>query len=240
VIITLGAFLNALGILLGGLLGLARSQPISARTQIFFRNAIGIAVIVLGLRLAWLSLNGTFLPCLKQFVLAVLAVMLGNQIGRLFGLQKMSNRIGHYANGLITSPAGQRQAAGGFNACVILFCVAPLGWLGAVADGLTGYFWLLAVKALMDGLAMCSFVKMFRWPVALSAIPIFVFLGAISLACFHAKPFLDSHGLTDSITLVAGLVACAVALVIFEVRRVELANFLPALVMGPVLALVFK
>jgi uncharacterized membrane protein YqgA involved in biofilm formation len=54
--------------------------------------------------------------------------------------------------------------ADGFCACTVLFWAAPLGLLGAVADGLSGYFYLLAVKAVMDGLAMTSFVKMFRWP----------------------------------------------------------------------------
>src|ERR1039458_1662564 len=52
--------------------------------------------------------------------------------------------------------------------CTILFWAAPLGLLGAVADGLSGYYYLLAVKAVMDGLAMASFVKMVRWPAGLS------------------------------------------------------------------------
>jgi uncharacterized protein len=233
-----GAFLNALGILLGGLFGLARRQPLPARAQFLARNVLGACVIFFGLRLAWLSVNGTFWPCAKQISIALLAVVLGNWLGKLLRLQKISNRLGRYANDLISSaPANPRQrAADGFNACAILFCAAPLGWLGAVADGLSGYFWLLAVKGVMDGLAMAAFVKMFRWPAALSAMPVFVFVGAISLACqFYAKPFLDSHGLTDSVNAAAGLVACAVALVIFEVRRVELANFLPALAIAPLL-----
>lgn len=243
VTITFGAFLNALGILLGGLFGLARRQPLSARAQILFRNALGASVVFFGVRLVWLNINGTFLPCLKQFFIAALAVVLGNWLGRLSRLQKISNRLGHYANGLISStqPNSPRNAADGFSACAILFCAAPLGLIGAVADGLPGYFWLLAVKGVMDGLAMTSFVKMFRWPVALSAIPVFVFLGAVSLTCqFFVLPLLDSRHLTDSVNAATGLVACAVALVIFEVRRVELANFLPALAMAPLLTMLFK
>jgi len=40
--------------------------------------------------------------------------------------------------------------------------------------------------------------------------------------------------------IAAGLITCAVSLVIFEVRRVELANYLPALVVAPLLALGWK
>ena len=128
----------------------------------------------------------------------------------------------------------------------MLFCVAPLGWLGAVPDGLSGYFYLLAVKAVMDGLAMMGFVRAFGWPAALSAFPVFVLLGTITLACrFWAQPFLAVHGLNDhqladSVNAVAGLIACPVALVIFEVRKVELANFLPGLALAPLLAWLLK
>ena len=76
-------------------------------------------------------------------------------------------------------PGPPRKLADGFTACTILFCAAPLGLLGAVTDGFPvgdsgfGYFYLLAVKAVMDGLAMTGFVKMFGWPSALSAFPVF-------------------------------------------------------------------
>jgi len=243
VTITIGAFLNALGILLGGLFGLARPEPLSARAQIWFRNALGAATVFFALRLVWVSVHGTFLPCLKQFFLAVLAVVLGNLLGKLLRLQKMSNRLGRFATRLMSSADtdSPRKIAGGFFACTILFWAAPLGLLGAVADGLSGYFYLLAVKGVMDGLATASFVKMFRWPAALSAFPVFALLGFITLVCqIYALPFLNSHQLVDSVNAAAGLVACTVTLVIFESRKVELANYLPALAVAPMLAWLFK
>jgi hypothetical protein len=139
-----------------------------------------------------------------------------------------------------------RKIADGFCACTILFCAAPLGLVGAVVDGLSGYglsgyFYLLAVKAVMDGLAMASFVKMFRWPAAMSAIPVFALLGFITLVCqLYARPFLEERQLIDPVNAAAGLVACTVALVIFESRKVELANYLPALAVAPLLAWLLK
>jgi hypothetical protein len=239
----IGAFLNATGILLGGLFGLVRRAPLSARAHFFFRNALGAFTVFFALRLVWLSVNGTFLSCLKQFFLAALAVALGHGIGKLLRLQAMSNLLGRHATSLLSSAESHspRKTADGFCACTILFWAAPLGLLGAVADGLSGYFYLLAVKAVMDGLAMMSFVKMFRWPSVLSVFPVLIFLGAITLACqLYAAPFLDAHKLTDSINATAGLVACAIALVIFEVRKVELANYLPSLAVAPLLAWLLK
>jgi uncharacterized membrane protein YqgA involved in biofilm formation len=240
-----GAFLNAMGILIGGLFGLAMLKPLSLRTQVFFRSALGAFTIFFGLQLVWGSVNGTFLPVLKQLFIAALAVTLGFWTGKLLHLQKLSNRLGRYAGSLIVSAQSDapRKIGGGFITCTILFCAAPLGLLGAVTDGLPtqggqfGCFWLLAIKAVMDGLAMTGFVKIFGWPSALSAFPAFIFLSAITFACqFYAKPFLAAHGLVDPVNAAGGLIACAIALMIFEVRRVELANFLPGLAVAPLLA----
>jgi hypothetical protein len=243
VITTIGAFLNATGILLGALFGLVLRQPPSARAQDFFRRALGAATILIGLQLVWLNVNGTFFSCAKQVFIALLALVLGNLLGKILSLQKYSNQLGRFAGKLIANPQPNpsRKSADGFNACAILFCAAPLGILGAITDGLSGNFYFLAVKAVMDGLAMTSFVKMFGWFSAMSAFPVFIFLGAITFAVqFYAKPFLDSNNLVCSVNVAAGFVACAIALVIFEVRKVELANYLPALAVAPLLAWLFN
>ena len=237
-----GAFFNALGILFGGLLGLALRRPMALSLQIFLRSALGASTVFSGLCLVWSSVSGSFLSALKEICVAVLAVTIGSLLGKLLGLQKLSNHLGRYAGRIIN--AGQtgapRKVSDGFKACAVLFCAAPLGLIGAVADGLSGYFYLLAVKAVMDGFATLGLVKNFGWPTALSAFPVLLFLGAITTLCqFYARPWLELHGLIGSVNIVAGLIACAVAVVIFEVRKVELANYLPALALAPLLAWLF-
>ena len=236
----IGAFLNALGILLGGLFGLVVRAPLSARVQHFFKLAIGVGTVFFGLKLVVENLHGSFTDGLKQLFLTALAVVLGYWLGKLLQLQKISNRVGHYAAQLLA--AAQKNPPGkpgdGFLAGTILFCAAPLGILGAVTDGLGNYFQLLLVKAVMDGLAMVSFVKLFRWPAALAAVPVFLFLNGLTVAVHSlALPWLEAHALTASVNLAAGLLACVVAIVIFEIRRVELNSYLPAIFIAPWLKL---
>jgi len=239
-----GAFINALGILIGGLAGLAMLKPLSLRSQIFLRFALGAGTVFFGLQLVWLSLPGTFLPGLKQIGVAVLATIVGFWIGRLLRLQHGSNRLGRYAGRLITDAQSSpsRKKIDGLLACSILFCAAPLGALGALADGLPptdspyGYCYLLAIKGVMDGMAMTGFMKIFGWPAALSAFPVFALFSGITLACRLGTPWLAAHGLVGPIDTVAGFIAEAIALMIFEVRRVEMANFLPGLAVAPLLA----
>ena len=88
----------------------------------------------------------------------------------------------------------------------------------------------------MDGLAMTGFVVLFGGGAMLAALPVFVFQAALTLACnLYAEPFLRLHGLLDSVNAVGGLIVCTVGLVIFEFKKVELADFLPSLVVAPLI-----
>jgi uncharacterized membrane protein YqgA involved in biofilm formation len=235
--ITIGALLNAIGILLGGIVGLARSKRFSLPAQLFFRNAIGAFNAFFALRLIYESMDGTFSSCLKQMFIALAAVVLGFWVGKLLRLQKFSNYLGRTAGNTITQAAKHpgQNAADGFNACAVLFCAEPLGIIGAVTDGLSNYFYFLAVKAVTDALAMLDLVKVFRWPSALSAFPVFVFFSVIAMAIrLYVQPLLTQHEL-DSINVAAGLLACIVMVVMFGIRKAELANYLPALAIAPLL-----
>lgn len=236
----IGPFLNALGILAGALFGLARREPLAARTQNFFKSALGAFTALCGLHLLWLNTGGGATTVLKQLFIAMMALLLGSLLGKILALQTMSNRAGRYAAGRLAgaqkNPSGSSPSADGFWAASILFCAAPLGLVGAVTDGLSGYFFPLALKAVMDGLAMTSFVKMFRWPVALAAIPVFLLFNGLAVTVHtFVLPLLNTPALLTSVGAAASLVICAMPLVILEIRRVELANYLPALFLAPLL-----
>jgi hypothetical protein len=229
-----GAFANAIGILLGSLLGLSWPHTFSPKHQIQIRNVIGLLTILAGGRLIWSGLHGTFRLGMKELAVALLAVTLGNWTGRALGLQKISNAVGRFASNLITIAKKNPPGDGGMLAATILFCAAPLGLIGSVTEGVSDNFDLLIVKALMDGLAASAFVKIFHWYSAMAAIPVYLLFGGVTIASHHAATtMLAGHGLIESIQITAGLLACVVSVVIFETRKVELANYLPALAAAP-------
>ena len=239
----LGSILNAAGIIIGGIAGLMFRGQISATHQNFLKLALGAFTMFAGIRLTWQSVNGSAAQVGKQIFCAFLALILGRVLGRLLRLQKFSNRIGESARAQISRvAAGHKPAWGdGFNTCAALFCAAPLAVLGAVTDGLTGNFLPLAIKAVMDGLAAMGFAAMFGWSVAAAALPVFVYQGTLTLVCgLIAAPFLEQHGLLDSVNAVSGLLMVFVAVVIFELRKVELADYLPAIAIAPLLAWLWR
>jgi uncharacterized membrane protein YqgA involved in biofilm formation len=156
----------------------------------------------------------------------------------LLRLQKTSNRLGQFARERMAGakPGDANRFLNGFSVCAALFCAAPIGILGAISDGLSGDFAPLAVKAVMDGLAAMSFVSLFGWGVLFSAVPVLVLQGTISLACARfLLPLLEPHSLVDPVNATAGLLIFCVALIIFEVRKIEVTDYLPSLVFAPLL-----
>jgi len=236
----IGTLLNVAGIVLGGVIGLTRKTPLSERHQALLKTVLGVSTIFVGLRLTWLSLmHGTVSQILKQLGIVLLSMMLGKLSGRLLHLQKGSNRLGQFARERIAKarPDNPQRFSDGFYVCAILFCAAPLGMLGAIHDGLSAYFYPLAVKAFVDGLAVMSFVGMFGWGVVWSAVPVLIFQGTLTLACARfLQPFLHAHGLIDPINATGGLLIFCVGLIIFEIKKIEVTDYLPSLVWAPLLA----
>lgn len=239
----IGTALNVAGILIGGVVGLVRRKPFSPARESFLKVALGVFTVFYGLRLTWVSLNGSLWQILKQLLIAVLALMLGRLTGRLLHLQKMSNQLGREARERIaaTKPADSGRLSDGFKTCAALYCAAPLALLGALQDGLSGYYHPLAVKAVMDGLGTMGFALLFGWGVLLSALPVLAFQGTITLVCAqYLRPFLEAHGLVDSVNAVGGLLVFCVALLIFEIKRIEVTDYLPALIFAPLLTFLLK
>jgi uncharacterized membrane protein YqgA involved in biofilm formation len=229
----LGTVLNSVGILAGGLLGVLRSKPLSTAQESFFKVTLGVFTVFYGLRLTWISLNGTPVQIFKQIVIVIVALSLGRWTGWLLRLQKTSNRLGQSARERINSAAsnGSKASNEGFKVCAVLFCAAPLGIVGAIMDGVSGYFYPLAVKAVMDGLATMGLARLFGPGVALAALPVLAFQGTITLACAEwLAPFLIRAGLVDSLGATAGFLVFSVALVILQIKKIALADYLPSLI----------
>ena len=235
--IGIGTILNAAGILLGGVAGLTVARQIPPARQAQVKILLAAFTVWVGLSMTWKGLNGSFAQVFKQFAFVILAMMAGKLIGQVLGIQKNLNRLGQYAKERFTqaSPQGARRMSDGFITCTLLFCVGPMAILGAVEDGLTGNFKILAIKAAMDGLATMVFVTTFGWGAMLAVIPVVAYQGTITLLAMQLQPYLQQQELLDSVNATGGLLVFSLALVILELKKVELADYLPSLVVAPML-----
>jgi uncharacterized membrane protein YqgA involved in biofilm formation len=233
----IGTLLNGVAIVAGGIAGLTVTKQLSPLTQRRLKVFLGAFTVYVGLRMTWGGLNGTFGQVLKQFAIVLVALILGRLTGRLLRIQHGLNRLGRYARESFSAAqsATDHRFSDGFVTCTVLFCVGPLAILGSLEDGLHGDFKTLAIKAVMDGLATVAFAQTFGWGVILAAVPVVAYQGTLTLAARALAPRLETLALLDPVCATGGIMLFSVALVILELKKVELADYLPSLVCAPLL-----
>jgi len=231
-----GAIINSAGIVLGGGLALVLKKPVPAPKQARIQFFLGVFTVWFGLKLTVTNLNGTILQRLKLLGIVMLALVLGKIAGKILHLQKLSNATGQFATRKMAT-AGPGRMNDGFQVTTALFCVAPLAMLGAVAEGVNGFSSVFCVKAIMDGLATMGFVATFGWGVMLSAIPVLAWQGAIISGVELLDPIWKGHAqpLREAVNATDGLLVFCVALIILQLKKVAVAEYLPSLVLAPLL-----
>lgn len=240
--IILGTLVNVAGILGGSAAMLIWRRNFSASAQNTTRTFLAIVTVLAGLHLFWTHTGGGFLRFLQQSFIVMVALSLGSLAGFLLGLQTGSNRLGRYASDLMDHAAKtrQRRFQEGFITTSILFCVAPLCFLGAVQEGLIGDWRSLGIKTCIDTLGVMAFVGVFGSNVAWVALPVLAWQGSLTLGVRLLAPWLAQHDLVQPVIATSGMLLCAVSLQIFQAARVRVADYLPSLVVAPILAWLWK
>jgi uncharacterized membrane protein YqgA involved in biofilm formation len=237
-----GTLLNAAGIVIGGIAGLTLRRQLTQATQVGLKGLLGVLVVFVGLKTTWTSLGGGFWLILKQVAIVILSLTFGRITGRLLHLQQALNRLGQYAKARFNqghSDSTQRWSEG-FITCTILFCVGPMAILGSIQDGLSGKWQTLGLKGLMDGLATMAFVGTFGWGAILAVVPVVAYQGTITLAAKLIAPWVSDPALMNAINATGGLLVFCIALVILELKKIELADYLPSLVFAPLIAWLWR
>lgn len=240
----IGTLINTGAVLVGGGTGLTLSRTPSPRLELRIKRILGALVIYAGFSTTWKALGHTGLSHIpKQIGIVLLSLVMGNAIGMALGLQNRLNAVGQYARKRIEeaqaggSGDGSNRFSEGFVTCTLLFCVGPMAIVGSLEDGISGNFRVLALKSIMDGLAAFAFARTLGPGVLLSALPVLAYQGTITLAASSVSPFLNEHpDLLYALNAAGGLLVVCISVVILELRRVPLANYLPTLAVAPLLA----
>ena len=229
----IGTIINGVCIILGGIIGVVAANLVGKRAQIFIKMLLAAATLYVATEMIFKGLGGGFLKCLGQFGIAMLSLILGNAIGMGLGIQKQLNKLGQYAKEKMSKgAAGDDRFNEGFITCTILFCVGPMSIIGSIEDGLAGNYKILAIKGAMDGIATIGFTAMFGWGSAVAVVPVVAYQGTITICAGALEPILN-EAMFDSIRVTGGLMVYCIVVVILEIRKVPLANYLPALVVAP-------
>ncbi len=221
-----GTLLNAATVIIGTTLGLLIGSRLPERVQTTLFGAIGLVTLLIGVSDALTTRNP---------LIILGSMLLGGLLGELLRIEDGLKRLGDAIERRAARGRGSVSVA--FVTSSLVFCVGPLSILGPLANGLNGNIDDLAIKAMLDGFAAVAFAATLGWGVFFSVITILVYQGGISLAAHVLKPFLDANpSALVELNAVGGVILMALALKLLRIRDLPVANYLPALVIAPALA----
>jgi len=223
-----GTFINVAAILAGTLVGVLLGARLPEGLQRRVLAGLGLVTLVIGvdLALAWRDTS-------PLYVLG--GVLLGGLAGEALAIEARLEALGDAIQRRVERARGASSpvSAAFFNAS-LLFCVGPLAVVGAIQDGLTGEYEALATKALLDGFASIALSAALGWGVALAALTVLIYQGALSLGATLFEDILTGEAL-DALTSAGGVLIIGISLKLLDVADVKVGNFLPALIFAPAL-----
>jgi uncharacterized membrane protein YqgA involved in biofilm formation len=220
-----GTLLNLLTVLAGGLLGTFLGDRLSPRLRDNVIAGVGLFTVAMGLKFA---LDTASLP------IPLGAIVIGGVMGSLAGIERRLNDLGAALQRRFTTPGSTSTIAEGFVTASIVFCVGPLTFLGSIKNGLTGDASLLAVKSILDGFSAIAFAATLGWGVLLSLVVILVYQGGLAAGASLFAGALSDAQLRE-MTAVGGLLVLGVGLKLLRIRDVQVADYLPAIAVAPLL-----
>jgi uncharacterized membrane protein YqgA involved in biofilm formation len=254
-----GTLLNAGTIVTGAALGVALGGRIPDRTRTTITDVLGIFVLVLGISDALTAFGPALSDELgRAAVLVVIGSLLtGGIIGEWLDIERGLERLGGWLKDRVTRTASARTADGrtpiseattsdtsrtrfveGFVVTSLIVCVGPLAVLGALQDGLSGDYQLLAVKSLLDGSVAVAFASVLGFGVAFAALPLLLWQGGLTLAAGQLGAAITAP-MVAALTAVGGILVMGIGLRLLEIRAVRVANLLPSLIIAPMVVVLW-
>lgn len=211
-----GTIVNTIAILLGGIVGLLFRRGISDRFKTTVMQALGLSVFMIGLAGALKSEN---------ILLLIFSMVIGSLVGESMKVEEKLEGFGKWIE--TKSGQGEGQVAKGFVAASLIYCVGAMAIVGALESGLTGNHETLYAKSLLDGVTSVIFASTLGVGVLLSALSVFVYQGAITLAAGALAAVLVDAVILE-MSAIGGLLIMGIAVNILELKRIRVGNMLPA------------
>lgn len=241
-IIGLGTILNVFSIIVGTALGLLIGHRLSEKTSRVVTDGLGLVVLVLGgtnvislLDPELVEAVGVGIPLL----IVIGAILIGGILGSSLKIEERLENLGVVLQRKFSkesSKGSKEKFITGFVNSSLVFTVGPLAILGALSDGLGQGIEQLATKSLLDGFASLAFASSLGWGVALSAIPVGIWQGLVTMIAFFVGSVV-SVPVISALTATGGILLMGVGLRLLEIRKVAVGNMLPALIVAPLLTL---
>ena len=223
-----GTLLNAATVLIGGLVGTVVGDRLPERLRENVVRGVGLFVTAMGVKFAIDTTNLLYM---------LGAILLGGILGSFVGVDARLDQLGEALQRRF-SRGGTSTVAEAFVTAAIVFCVGPLTFLGSIRNGLAGDASLLTVKSVLDGFTAIALAATLGWGVLLTVPLILIYQGGLALGASLFAGVLSDLQLRE-MSAVGGLLLMGVGLKLLGIRDVKVADFLPAIIVSPLVVVAF-
>ena len=219
--------MNVAAVLAGSLVGILFKSRLPDRFIKIFFQIIGLFTLYLGISMALKSTH-----VLQMVFSLIIGALVGESLHLDRGLEKLAGKMKkrfkskneRFTDGLLTA--------------FLLYCMGSLTILGALQEGMTGDAHLLFIKSLMDGVSSIALASGLGVGVLFSAVPLLIFQGGITLLAMWLGDFFPAMMITE-LSAVGGILLLGLGIDILGIKKINVVNMLPALVVIVVLIWLF-
>lgn len=225
----IGTIANTATILAGSLVGSRLKSGLGEKYKEALMNGMGLAATLLGVNSVVQAM-----PESRYSVLFIVSLAVGGVLGTAISLdtlfQKAVNRL---------PLAGGSELGKGLSTAILLFCAGTLSILGPMESALKGDNTYLFTNAVLDGITSTVLASTFGIGIALAALVLFCWQGAIYLLAGAIAPYVTSDLLTE-LSLVGGALIFSSGLGILGIKQIKTLNYLPALAVSTAAVVVLQ
>ncbi len=212
-----GTIINTLAIIAGSALGLLLKGGIPQAYKTTVMQAVGLAVILIGLKGAFKT---------AEMLLLIVSLVLGGLVGEYLAIEKKLEKAGAWLEACFAGKAN--DIATGFVTASLIYCVGSMAIVGSLESGLTGNHQTLYAKSMLDGIASILLASTLGLGVLLSSVSVFVYQGAITVTAVLVKPYLTPAAINE-MSAVGGVLIMAIGINLMEIKKIRVGNLLPAI-----------
>ncbi len=224
----IGAIVNTLAAVVGGLLGSLLKKGIPERFADLVQKGLALCVLYIGIKG---SLVGT------NTLVTILSLVLGAILGELLNIDGAIERLGAWAQRKLSK--GGSRLGEAFVTASLLFCVGSMAVVGSLQSGLTGNHETIFTKSMLDFVSAIILASTLGLGVCLSGAFVLVYQGAIVLLARWAAPILSDYVVAE-MSCAGSLLIVALGLNMLGITKLKVANLLPAMFLPIVFCLFMK
>ena len=230
--IGLGTIINSVSIVAGGIIGRFTGKLLKVEKQEALTTICGISVLfiaIAGAMEGMLKIQDSKIGSGKS-MLVVLCLALGTMIGELIGIEKAFENFGEWLKKR-TGNSGDARFINAFVTASLTVSIGAMAVVGAIQDGLTGNYSMLAVKSVLDFIVITVMVSSMGMGAMFSVIPVFVLEACITLLAKIVSPIITSTAVAY-LSLIGSISIFCIGVNLVWGKKINVANMLPSLILA--------